>query len=94
MQLLCMRRCWKSWQRTLGDEHPDTLTSMYNLAEAYWRLGRREDSMELFEKEWKACLRVHGEEHRQTLMSLQNLIVCYLELGLMENAINLAPSPD
>ena len=50
MQLLCMRRCWKSRQRTLGDEHPNTLSSMNNLAQTYRALGRTKDAAALHEK--------------------------------------------
>jgi hypothetical protein len=34
-------------KRMLGDEHPDALTSMGNLASTYWKQGRWKEAEEL-----------------------------------------------
>jgi hypothetical protein len=41
-------------QRTLGNEHPDTLRAMNNLAISYSDGGRRQKAMELREKALEA----------------------------------------
>ncbi|KAF5848294.1 hypothetical protein GGP41_005682 [Bipolaris sorokiniana] len=59
-------------KRVLGDEHPDTLTSMANLASTYWNQGRWKEAEELQAKELGICSRVLGDEHPDTLTSMHN----------------------
>jgi len=40
----------QAMRRTLGMEHPDTLTSMSNLAGTYQSLGQMKEAAELHEK--------------------------------------------
>ncbi|KIV99022.1 uncharacterized protein PV09_09249 [Verruconis gallopava] len=46
--------------RVLGEEHPDTLTSMANLASTYRNQGRWKEAEELQAKELEACSRVQA----------------------------------
>jgi serine/threonine protein kinase/tetratricopeptide (TPR) repeat protein len=59
--------------RLLGDEHPDTLTSMNNLASVYKSLGMPERAEPLQRKDLEISLRTLGEEHPDTIVSLGNL---------------------
>jgi Tetratricopeptide repeat len=54
-------------KRTLGVEHPDTLTSMNNLAISYGNQGRLMEAVELHEKVLKVRKRTLGVEHPDTL---------------------------
>jgi len=49
-------------RRILGKEHPDTLTSMNNLALTYSDLGRTNDAMALQETVLEVRRRILGEE--------------------------------
>ena len=73
----------------LGDEHPDMLMSMANLASTYRNQGRREEAEELglqvIEKR-KAKL---GDEHPDTLMSMANLASTYWNQGHCDKAEKL-----
>jgi hypothetical protein len=60
-------------KRLLGEEHPDTLTSMANLAFTYWNQGRRKEAKKLDEKAMEARKRLLGEEHPDTLYSMAAL---------------------
>jgi hypothetical protein len=60
-------------KRTLGEEHPDTLLSMHNLANRYSDAGRRQEALQLTETVVAARKRTLGEEHPDTLLSMQNL---------------------
>jgi tetratricopeptide (TPR) repeat protein len=60
-------------KRVLGQEHPDTLTSMANLASTYRKQGRWKEAEELQMQELYICLRVLGQEHPDTLKSMENL---------------------
>ncbi len=66
--------------RVLGEEHPDTLTSMNNLAESLRALGDALGAWELHREALAARRRVLGEEHPATLNSIHNLC-CVLEEG-------------
>jgi len=76
-------------KRTLGEEHPDTLLSMGNLASSYSNLGRRQDAVELREKVLEAWKRTLGEEHPDTLLSMGNLASSYSNLGRRQDAVEL-----
>ena len=61
--------------RVLGEEHPDTLMSMYNLASTLRALGDLRGVRALQEQVWEASRRVSGEAHPDTLTSMNNLAV-------------------
>jgi Flp pilus assembly protein TadD len=60
-------------RRVLGEEHPDTLTSMNNLALTLWYQGDLAGARKIQEQELVICRRVLGEEHPDTLTSMNNL---------------------
>ena len=62
-------------KRILGDEHPNTLNSMNNLASSYSELGRRQEAVELEEKVLEASRRTLGDEHPSTLVRMDNLAI-------------------
>ena len=82
-------RCWEAYMTMLGKEHPDTLTSMGNLASYYDRLGESEKAAELGERCWEARKTKLGEEHPDTLGSMSNLAWYYNRLGESEKAAEL-----
>ncbi|KAK7177494.1 Kinesin light chain 5 [Paraphaeosphaeria sporulosa] len=59
-------------KRVLGEEHPDTLTSMANLASTFWNQGRWKEAEELEVQVMETRKRVLGEEHPSTLLSMSN----------------------
>jgi tetratricopeptide (TPR) repeat protein len=76
-------------KRTLGEEHPDTLLSMGNLASSYSDVGRRQEAIELEEKVLEARTRTLREEHPDTLISIGNLARSYSDVGRRQEAIEL-----
>ncbi|MCH8028683.1 MAG: toll/interleukin-1 receptor domain-containing protein [Candidatus Dadabacteria bacterium] len=60
-------------KRVLGEEHPDTLASMNNLAGTLGAQGDLKRARELQEKVLETRKRVLGEEHPDTLTSMNNL---------------------
>jgi hypothetical protein len=73
----------------LGEEHPNTLISMSNLASTYKNQGRWKEAEELQAKELKMCSRVLGEEHPSTLKSMGNLASVYGHQGRWKEAEEL-----
>jgi hypothetical protein len=75
--------------RVLGEEHPDTLSAMANLAATYRNQGRSKDAEELEVKVMEARSRVLGEEHPHTLTAMANLAHTLKGLCHDDLAINL-----
>ncbi|KAF2268798.1 HET-domain-containing protein [Lojkania enalia] len=75
--------------RVLRDEHPDTLTSMANLASTYRNQGRWKEAEELEVQVMETSLRVLGDEHPHTLASMANLASTYRNQGRWKEAEEL-----
>ncbi|OHW92815.1 TPR domain protein [Colletotrichum incanum] len=60
-------------KRVLGDEHPDTLTSMANLAQTWNRQERRVDAIQLMRDCFRLRQRCLGVDHPHTKFSLSDL---------------------
>ncbi|KAH8806701.1 hypothetical protein DL96DRAFT_611436 [Flagelloscypha sp. PMI_526] len=76
-------------QDEFGPEHPDTLTSMSNLAMTYSDLGQHKDALKLKEQVLAVEKRILGEEHPSTLISMSNLARTYSDLGQLKDALKL-----
>ncbi|KAF2186892.1 kinesin light chain [Zopfia rhizophila CBS 207.26] len=76
-------------KRVLGVEHPDTLTSMANLASTYRNQGRWKEAEELDVQVMETSLRVLGAEHPDTLSSMTNLASTYRNQGRWKEAEEL-----
>ena len=73
----------------LGADHPDTLASRNNLADAYQSAGRLEEAIALLERTLADRERVLGAEHPDTLASRNNLAGAYQSAGRLDEAIPL-----
>jgi tetratricopeptide (TPR) repeat protein len=76
-------------KRVLGEEHPDTLTSMANLASTYWNQGRWTEAEKLDVQVMETRKRVLGEEHPSMLTSIANLASTYRNQGRWTEAEKL-----
>ena len=76
-------------KKELGAEHPDTLTSMANLASTFWNQGRWKEAEELEVQTMETFKRVLGEEHPSTLTSMANLASTYRNQGRWKEAEEL-----
>jgi tetratricopeptide (TPR) repeat protein len=74
----------------LGQEHPDMLKGMANLATAYWHQGRWAEAEQLEVQVLALRKRVLGEEHPSTLSTLAHLASTYLHQGRWAEAEQLA----
>ena len=61
------------YAEVLGEDHPDTLVSMNNVAETYWHQGRTEEAARLHEKVLERRRQILGEDHPNTLVSMELL---------------------
>ncbi|KEZ41458.1 hypothetical protein SAPIO_CDS7599 [Scedosporium apiospermum] len=73
----------------LGDDHPDTLTSMANLASIYRNQGRWEEAEKLDVQVMETRKVKLGDDHPDTLTSMANLALTYGKQGRWEEAEKL-----
>jgi tetratricopeptide (TPR) repeat protein len=85
LQLQVMRET----TRALGENHPDTLGSMSNLAITYRNRGRFKEAEELVVQVLEVRKRVFGEDHPDTLTSMNNLALTYWAQGRFKEAEKL-----
>ena len=75
--------------RLLGPEHPHTLTTRNNLAQAVRAAGDPEKAAGLFSELLKDMVRVLGADHPDTLTTRANLALAVLEAGDPEKAAGM-----
>lgn len=75
--------------RLLGDEHPDTLTTMNNLAETLRAQGDLAGARKIQEQVLEITRRILGEEHPDTSLSAWNLVYTLLQMGNPAEAIDI-----
>jgi hypothetical protein len=68
-------------KRRLGQEHPDTLTIMNNLASKYRDHGRWKEAEELAVQLVETREKVLGQGHLDTLKSINNLTLTWKGFG-------------
>jgi hypothetical protein len=68
-------------KRTLGDEYPDTLVSINNLANRYSDVGRRQEALQLIKKVLEIRKRTLRDEYLDTLCLTENLKILKLRLS-------------
>ena len=73
-------------QGVLGEDHPNTLVAMSNVARLYGYQGRYAEAEPLFLATLEAQRRVLGDGHPNTLISMGNLSEIYVALGRAEEA--------
>ncbi|KAF4626630.1 hypothetical protein G7Y89_g11531 [Cudoniella acicularis] len=80
---------FKTKKRVLGQEHPDTLTSMANLASTYRNQGRWKEAEDLDVLVMETRKRVLGQGHPSTLTSIANLASTFWNQGRWKEAEDL-----
>ena len=73
----------------LGEKHPDTLTSLSNLANSYSDLGNYSKALEMRNAVYNARKEILGDNHPDTLTSLSNLAISYFNLGDHNKALEM-----
>jgi tetratricopeptide (TPR) repeat protein len=82
-QVIALRR------RVLGAEHPDTLTSMFNLANLLRQQKRFDEARKLGEETLEIRRRVLGSQHPDTLLSMGELAIVLCQQERLDDARKL-----
>lgn len=78
---------------TLGPDHPSTLASRNNLANAYRDAGRLDEAIALYEQTLEDRTRILGPHHPHTLYTRNRLTDAYRAAGRTEEAEALFETP-
>ena len=73
-------------KRVYGPEHPNTATSLNNLAELYDYMGEHAKAEPLLQEALRIRQKVLGSEHPDTALSLNNLAALYQDMGAYAKA--------
>lgn len=71
---------------TLGEEHPNVLTTMNNLAGIYRRQSRLTDAEALYKESLAKYRKLFGDDHLGTVSIMNNLGLVYETMGLYDEA--------
>jgi hypothetical protein len=80
------RRELKGKEKTLGEDHPDTLTSAGKLVRVLWFQGRYREAGEIKWRVLKRCKKALGKKHPYTL-SVSRFAVLLQEQHRYKNAL-------
>ncbi|KAF7369456.1 FabD/lysophospholipase-like protein [Mycena venus] len=84
-----LKEVLEKWQQLLGDNHPDTLLAMSNLASTYSDLGEHQKAEELQIIVLEKRKQLLGDSHPATLLTMGNLASTYADLGEYQKAEEL-----
>ena len=73
-------------EKVLGQGHPDTLTSMNNLAAALRYQGKYEEAEQMHRQVLELSEKVLGQEHPDMLTSMKNVALVLSDQGKLEEA--------
>jgi serine/threonine protein kinase/tetratricopeptide (TPR) repeat protein len=83
------QKAYALYNKHLGPDHPDTLTSMHNLARSYHALGRYAEALQLKEITLTRRQARLGPDHPDTLKAMNALAAGYTVLGRHTEALPL-----
>jgi serine/threonine protein kinase/Tfp pilus assembly protein PilF len=84
-----LERALKLRREQFGTDHPDTLSSMNNLASGYYDAGQLEQALPLYEQTLELRKAKLGPDHPDTLGSMHNLALGYDAAGQLDRALPL-----
>jgi Tfp pilus assembly protein PilF len=82
----CSQMAVEAYEKVLGPEHPDTLTSVNNLGIVLSGQGKYEEAEAMFRRGLEGREKVLGPEHPDTLGSVNNLASVLSRQGKYEEA--------
>ncbi|WP_256986777.1 tetratricopeptide repeat protein [Streptomyces sp. SS07] len=88
-ELLLLRHVTDAESRVLGSEHPDTLASRNNLANALNNLGQHQQAADLHQQVLADTEHIYAPDHPDTLSSRNNLANALNGLGQHQQAADL-----
>ena len=80
---------WNKRRRILGEEHPDTISAMNNLASTLGDQGQLDEAAKMKKEVLEKRRRILGEEHPSTITAMGNLANTLRDQGQLEEAAKM-----
>ncbi len=87
--VILLEKAYRTRRAKLGPDHPNTLTSMSNLAVGYQETGKLELALPLYEEAMRRTKAKQGADHPDALRSMNNLAEGYRAAGKLDRALPL-----
>lgn len=85
-----IKRFILTWSRQiLGDEHPDTIGAMNNLAATLGDQGELDEAVKMMKEVLKKQRRILGDEHPDTILAINNLAATLRDKGELDEAVKM-----
>jgi len=86
---LC-KKCLEKLRHNKGENHPDTISMINNLADIYEKQNKPLDQIEVIRKDFLVkSIVINGKHHPDTLTAMCNLATSYLNQGKLDEAAQL-----
>ena len=85
----CGRRRAAPSRKINGPEYPDTLGAMGNLADDYFKAGRRDEALKIREEVLAISRKTNGPEHPDTIWAMNDLANSYFDAGRRSEALKM-----
>ncbi|KAH7230968.1 hypothetical protein BKA59DRAFT_321505 [Fusarium tricinctum] len=86
---LSLREVFQKRQRILGDEHPDTIAAMNNLAITLSDQGKLDEAALMRREVLEKRQRILGDEHPDTIAAMNNLAITLSDQGKLDEAASM-----
>lgn len=85
-----LRTVLQQQTQLLGERHPETLTTLFDLGKVLRKQGNYAQAEEIQRREWALSIDVMGEQHPETLVSLEGLVHTLISQKKYDTALPLA----
>jgi tetratricopeptide (TPR) repeat protein len=81
--------CLNNLTRLRGEEHPDTIWAMRNLANSFGDLGKLDEAASMQREVLEKLRRIFGKEHPSTIAAMNDLAVTLRDQGKLDEAASM-----
>jgi tetratricopeptide (TPR) repeat protein len=82
-------QCLAKRKRFLGDDHPDTLSTLIELAVVFDRKGEYDRALPLYEECLEKRKKILGDDHPDTILTINELALLFVHKGEYDRALPL-----
>jgi tetratricopeptide (TPR) repeat protein len=83
------KHVWSERRRILGEEHPNTILAMSNLASTLRDLGQLDEAAKMLREVLEKRKRILGEKHPNTISAMNNLAIMLEDQGQLDEAAKM-----
>jgi tetratricopeptide (TPR) repeat protein len=77
----CYQRALGGREKTLGKDHPDTLSTVHNMGSVFDNQGEYGKALEWYQRALDGCEKTLGKDHPSTLSTVHNMGVLFAKQG-------------